>query len=57
MSWGYWGIITSLLVLLTLFFFCIDLLYDTREKLAGSGTADATGETTTTRVSDTKHAA
>lgn len=28
MSWGYWGIVSGLLVLLTMFFFCIDLLYD-----------------------------
>ena len=57
MSWGYWGIITSLLVLLTVFFFCIDLLYDARGRWTGSGTADAAGDKTSPRVSDTKHAA
>jgi hypothetical protein len=27
MSWGYWGIVTGLLVLVTVFFFSIDLFY------------------------------
>jgi len=27
MSWGYWGIVTGLLTLVTLFFFSLDLFY------------------------------
>lgn len=27
MSWGYWGIVTGLLVLLALFFVCVEILY------------------------------
>lgn len=26
MSWGYWGIVTGLLVLLVLFFICVEIL-------------------------------
>lgn len=27
MSWGYWGIVTGILIIVTVFFFCVDLLY------------------------------
>jgi hypothetical protein len=27
MSWGYWGIVTGLMVLLAIFFVCVDILY------------------------------
>jgi hypothetical protein len=37
MSWGYWGIITGVLVLLTVFFFCIDLLYRDQKRGLGTG--------------------
>jgi len=37
MSWGYWGIITGVLVLLTVFFFCIDLLYRDQRRDLGMG--------------------
>jgi hypothetical protein len=55
MSWGYWGIVTGLLVLLTVFFFCIDLLYDPRRKPSEEQKTE-TAETARS-VSDTKHAA
>jgi hypothetical protein len=57
MSWGYWGIVSGLLVLLTVSFFCIDLLYDMRQKFPRRGKTGAPGETTTTSSSDSKHVA
>jgi len=39
MSWGYWGIISGVLVLLTLFFFCIDLLYREQKRELDAGAA------------------
>lgn len=55
MSWAYWGIVTGLLVLLTLFFFCMDLLYRDEKKTApGEGIPDGHE---TTRAADSKHAA
>lgn len=56
MSWGYWGIVSGLLVLLTVSFFCIDLLYDMRQKFPRRGKTGP-GETTTTSSSDSKHVA
>jgi hypothetical protein len=57
MSWGYWGIVSGLLVLLTVFFFCIDLLYDVLQKFPGMGKTGAPAETTTKSSSDSEHAA
>ena len=57
MSWGYWGIVTSLLVLLTVFFFCIDLFYDRQRKFTGLDTTDTSGKKTAKSVSSNKHAA
>jgi hypothetical protein len=57
MSWGYWGIVTGLLVLLTVFFFCIDILYDAQKKLAGMRKTATPAGTETNDSSDTKHAA
>lgn len=55
MSWGYWGIVAGLLVLLTVFFFCMDLLYrGTRTPPRREGTSDSHGAT---RTADSKHAA
>lgn len=42
MSWGYWGIVTGILILVTVFFFCVDLLYrsdTTSEKRVPDATA------------------
>ena len=36
MSWGYWGIVTGLLVLVTVFFFTIDLFYRGKKTLPTS---------------------
>ncbi|MGH7232122.1 MAG: hypothetical protein ACREJU_12300 [Nitrospiraceae bacterium] len=57
MSWGYWGIVAGLLVLLTVFFFCIDLLYDSQRKLTGAGKTDTGTGARADSASDTKHAA
>lgn len=57
MSWGYWGIVTGLLVLLAVFFFCMDLLYGDRKKTTrtlGEGMPDGRE---TTRGTSSKHAA
>jgi hypothetical protein len=35
MSWGYWGIVSGLLIMLTLFFFCLSLLANGREQFDG----------------------
>jgi len=57
MSWGDWGIVTGLLVLLTVFFFCMDLLYGDRKKTKGTlGEGMPDGHETTGGTSS-KHAA
>jgi len=55
MSWGYWGIVAGLLVMLTLFFFCIDILYDTRRRADVERTESSPGQGA--ESSGTKHAA
>jgi hypothetical protein len=55
MSWGYWGIVAGLLVLLTIFFFCMDLLYREEKKMMHS--EDIPDGQKTTRAADSKHAA
>jgi hypothetical protein len=32
MSWGYWGLVAGLSVLLTVLLFCIDFLHDMQRK-------------------------
>jgi hypothetical protein len=55
MSWGYWGIVTGLLVLLTVFFFCMDLLYRENKKTTPDpSVSDSQGATHST---SSKHAA
>ena len=55
MSWGYWGIVTGLLVLLTVFFFCMDLLYRENKKTTpGAGASDRRDAT---HAAGSKHAA
>jgi hypothetical protein len=55
MSWGYWGIVAGLLVLLTIFFFCMDLLYrDEQKAMPGENLPDSQKAT---RAADSKHAA
>ena len=52
MSWGYWGIITGVLILLTVFFFCIDLLHrEQKRELDAGGAGDPE------RPSGSRHAA
>jgi len=36
-AWGYWGIVAGLLVLLAIFFACMEILYSTRRG-PGQGT-------------------
>jgi len=55
MSWGYWGIVAGLLVLLTVFFFCMDLLYRDEKKMMHSEDI-SDGQEATHKV-DSKHAA
>lgn len=55
MSWGYWGIVAGLLVMLTLFFFCIDILYDTGQRREAEKTEDPVGRRS--GGAGTKHAA
>jgi hypothetical protein len=55
MSWGYWGIVGGLLVLLTVFFLCMDLLY--RDEKKTMHTEDIADGQETTRAADSKHAA
>lgn len=57
MSWGYWGIVAGLLVLLTVFFFCMDLLYDARQEFAGTVDADDAADSEGAASSGKKHAA
>jgi hypothetical protein len=55
MSWGYWGIVAGLLVLLTIFFFCMDLLYrDEKKAMPGEDIPDSQKAT---RAAGSKHAA
>lgn len=55
MSWGYWGIVAGLLILLTGFFFCMDLLYRGTEKTPPyEGIPDGREAA---RSADSKHAA
>lgn len=55
MSWGYWGIVTALLLLLTVFFFCVDLLYrDQKKRVADAAQSDLHE---TTQATGAKHAA
>lgn len=55
MSWGYWGIVTGLLVLLTVFFFCLDLLY--RDERKTRHREEAPDGHKASRAADSKHAA
>ena len=45
MSWGYWGIVTGLLILVTVFFFCIDLVYRGKKTPPNERTPDKLGAT------------
>jgi len=45
MSWGYWGIVTAVLILVTVFFFCIDLLYRGRKTSSDEHAPDERGAT------------
>ncbi len=42
MSWGYWGIVTGLMVLLAVFFACVDILYR-RPRSATPSNAEPSG--------------
>lgn len=59
MSWGYWGIVAGLGVLLALFFISLDLFYSGTEESAkrNGSDAEARPEGSQAAVSDTKHAA
>ena len=59
MSWGYWGIVAGLGVLLAVFFISLDLFYsDTKEaaKRNGPGAEERQGGSRTA-ASNAKHAA
>jgi hypothetical protein len=55
MPWGYWGIVTSLLILLALFFVCVDILYRGSKTTIERGMPASADQGTT--VSRIKHAA
>lgn len=56
MSWGYWGIVTGLLVMLVLFFVSMGILYRGSGKPMADA-ADVQAERDSKTVSSTKHAA
>lgn len=56
MTWGYWGIVAGLLVLLGVFFACMEILY-ARARNGGNGKMNASGETAAGASKDSKHAA
>jgi hypothetical protein len=57
MSWGYWGIVTGLAVLLTVFFVSLAILYSGEEKPGGQKRTGSTAGDGEQAGSDTKHAA
>jgi hypothetical protein len=56
MTWGYWGIVTGLLVLLGIFFACMEILY-ARAKNGRDGRMGAPTEGGGSAAKDNKHAA
>ena len=54
--WGYWGIVVSLLAMLTVFFVCIGLLYRMPSTTV-TGKTESPEEDTEKVATTTKHAA
>ncbi|WP_447977559.1 hypothetical protein [Candidatus Nitrospira bockiana] len=57
MSWGYWGIVSGILVLVTLFFFCLDLFYREPNTIIEAEKTGGEGARDTMTSTGTKHAA
>ena len=59
MTWGYWGIVAGLLVLLGVFFACMEILYARARngESGGSGGIGASEGAGSGAAKDTKHAA
>lgn len=55
MSWGYWGIVTSLVVLLVVFFVSMEILYSRAKRPGGGATGSPVGNGE--KISGKKHAA
>jgi len=56
MTWGYWGIVSVLLVLVGVFFACMEILY-ARARNGGNGKVNASGESAAGTSKGNKHAA
>jgi hypothetical protein len=56
MTWGYWGIIAGLLVLLGVFFVCMEIIY-ARAKNGGGGSKGVAEDSPARNSKDSKHAA
>jgi len=56
MSWGYWGIVGGLAVMLATFFLCLEILRPIWSK-TGKGAAEGQGEEQGHQSSTTRHAA
>ena len=53
MTWGYWGIVAGLLVLLGVFFACMEIIYARARNGRNAKSGDASGGAS----KDNKHAA
>jgi hypothetical protein len=56
MTWGYWGIIGGLLMLLGAFFACMEIIY-ARARNGAEGNKGISGDSPAGSSKDTKHAA
>lgn len=56
MTWGYWGIVSGLLILLGIFFACMEILY-VRARNGASGKAGVADDAAAQTDSTGKHAA
>jgi hypothetical protein len=57
MSWGYWGIVTGLVVLLVVFFVSMEILYSRAKGPVGGATGSPAGRNGEGGVSGEKRAA
>lgn len=55
MSWGYWGIVTGLVVLLVVFFVSMEILYSRARRTIGGATGSPAGNGE--NITGKKHAA
>lgn len=55
-AWGYWGIVAGLLVLLAIFFVCMEILYSSAKRPLTGNTGSPAGQGEQARPGS-KHAA